>query len=140
MENKLKTAMKSYTQHMLRYTLCPLWHWMGLFNKSWHAFCVLSDLWWVRSTHIEMNSVPRGHCMKGRCILSLCWLGEGLVNTGDSFCVLVGTGGVWSTQVEIHFDTSLAWNGFVKHKLRHILSLRWHGMGLVNACWDAFNV
>ena len=44
---------------------------------------------------------------------------------------------VWSTHVEIHFVSLLAYEGNAKHMLRCILCPSWHGMILVNACWDA---
>ena len=40
----------------------------------------------------------------------------------------------------LHFVSLLAWAGFGQHTLRCILYPRWHGMGLVNECWDTFYV
>ena len=45
---------------------------------------------------------------------------------------------VYSAQVEIHFLSSLAWDGFDQHMFRYILCSRWHGRDLVNTCSDAF--
>ena len=94
--------------------------------------------------------------------LALNGIGHGmcLVNTsGDTYCVLTGIGGVWSTQVEVHFVSSLAfktfcvlagivgvcsthvelhfvsllaWEVFGQHKSRYILCPSWHWMVLFN--------
>ena len=72
---------------------------------------------------------------KLRSILCPSWNGTGVLNTvRDTFCVLAFMGGFWSIQVEIHFVSSLARNGFGQHKLRHILCSHWYGRGLVNTC------
>ena len=44
--------------------------------------------------------------------------------------------GVLSTRVEIHFVSSLSWDGFGQHNLRCILCPRCHVMSLVNTSWD----
>ena len=43
-------------------------------------------------------------------------------------------------QVDINFVSLLSWEGFIQHKLRHILCPRWHVRGMLNTCWDAFGV
>ena len=73
----------------------------------------------------------------------------------DTFCVLAGTGVFRSKMVEIHFVSSLEWEGghveihFVfslvwegigQHTLRYILYACWHGRGLFNTCLDTFCV
>ena len=64
-----------------------------------------------------------------------------LVNTcGDTVCFLANKEGVWTTQVEIHFESSQAWEGFNIQKLIYILCPRWYGMGSVNMSWDAFYI
>jgi hypothetical protein len=47
---------------------------------------------------------------------------------------------VSSTQVATHFVSSLAWEGFGQYMLTCIFCLRWHGMGLIKACKDAYSV
>ena len=152
------------------------------------VFCVLADMGWVLSTHVNMHFTcsvawqgfiqrmfryilwPRWH---GMCfeihlcpyILRSLWFRMGLVNKcWDSFCVIVGIWGVCSTHVEMHFVSSLAWDGlgqcmhgievfcsshfevhfvcslawvgFSEHKSICILCACWHGLSLCNTCWD----
>ena len=52
----------------------------------------------------------------------------------DTFSGLAGMGGVCLPQVEKHFVSSQAWDGFGQHKLRAILSPGWHWMTKVNTC------
>ena len=66
-----------------------------------------------------------------RNILYPRWYGRGFANTClDKFCGLAGMGVFWSTHVDIHFVSSLAWEVFGQH----MLSPYWHGRGLINAC------
>ena len=73
----------------------------------------------------------------------------------DTVWVLVAMGWVCSSQVEMHFVFSLAWEGFGLHMLRYIFWPRWdgrvcsnphilyihrHARGLVKASWDIFLV
>ena len=44
------------------------------------------------------------------------------------------------THVEMHFVSSLLWDGFSKHMMRCILMARWRLWGLVNLFSDAFFV
>ena len=77
--------------------------------------------------------------VKLRYILCPRFHGMGLVNTSwDAFCVLAGIGGVWSTHIEMHFVSSLSWEGYGQHKLRCILCPLWHRMRLVDTFWDIF--
>jgi hypothetical protein len=101
-------------------------------------------------------------------MLSPYWHGRGLLNTcWDTFCVLACMGGVWSTHMETHVVSSLAWDGFgitkveiffvsslawdgfrqltlrciLCHlKFRYIFCPPWPGRGLFNICWYAFSV
>ena len=43
-------------------------------------------------------------------------------------------------QVEMHFVSSLTWDGFGKHMLRLFLCPRSHGRELINSCLEAFCV
>jgi hypothetical protein len=47
-------------------------------------------------------------------------------------------GWVWSTHVEMHFVSALAWEVFGQLMLRCILFPRWHGLVMFLACLDAF--
>ena len=210
-------AWDRFGRHMLRCISCLCWHGIGFVNTSWDAFCVLSGMEWLWSTHVKdtffvigsMGCVWSIHASMHfvsllawdgygqqilRCISCPRWQGVGLINTGldafwilagmvwvwttpveihlvfpqaweklfntfwDKFCVLAGMGGVWSThvqmhlvftafmgwfcsiQVELHFVTSLTWGWFDQQRFRCILRPCWHGMGLVNTCWDPFAV
>jgi hypothetical protein len=101
-----------------------------------------------------------------RNMLNPHWPGSRLANTcWDTFCDLLGIGGIWSTHVEIHFF--LANMGricythvdmkFLAWELGYTLCPRWHGRGIVNTsceilcpcrhgwgsvntCWDAFSI
>jgi hypothetical protein len=73
---------------------------------------------WIWTTHFEMHFVS-SLAVEGfdqhmlRCILCPRWHGKGLVNRCCyTFCVVAGMGWVWSTHVEIHVESSLAWDGF----------------------------
>ena len=129
---------------MLRYILCPHWHWMRLVNTRWDKFCVLADMGGVWSTEIEMHFIFSLACDR---LGDTCW---------DAYHVFAGMKYVLTTQVEVHFLFSLAWDDlgqqmlkirfmsllawdvFGQYKLRHILFLCWHGIGLLNTCWDTF--
>ena len=80
-------------------------------------------------THVEIHFVSSlaweefGQHMY-RYTLCTHWHGWCLVNTSRvAFCVLAGMGGAWSTQVEIHFVSSLEWDRFGQHKLRYIFGV-----------------
>ena len=45
---------------------------------------------------------------------------------------------VLASHVRKHLVPSLARERFRQHLLRYILSPRWHGMGLVNTCFETF--
>jgi hypothetical protein len=47
---------------------------------------------------------------------------------------------IWSTQIELHFVSSQARDGFGQHMLRFILCHRYHRMSLINTCRDAVSV
>jgi hypothetical protein len=49
-------------------------------------------------------------------------------------------GWILSTQVEIYFVPSLAWERQVQYELRYILGSRWHGRDLLNTRCDEFLV
>jgi hypothetical protein len=116
-------------------TKCPHWHVMRLVNTSWGTFCVLAGMGVVWSNML-------------RCILFSRWLGTDLVNIfWDTFCDPAGSRCVRSTQVEIHFLSSLAWEWFGQHRFRWILNSRWRWhvdkhfvSSLVWDCWDVFCV
>ena len=97
--------------HMFWSVLCSRMHGVRLFNSSWGTFCVIA-------------------AMRG-VFFNTCWV---------AFSDLAGLGGVWSTQVEMHFVSVLAWDGFGQHQLSYILFPHWHGIGLVNTSWDPFCV
>jgi hypothetical protein len=63
------------------------------------------------------------------CILIPCWYERGLVNTCDTFCVIVY---IQTTHVVMQFLSSLKWDGFGKHMLRCIMCPRCNGLGFVN--------
>jgi hypothetical protein len=85
-----------------------------------------------------------------RYILFSRWHARGLINTSlDVFCVLSGTGGVWSTHVETNFVSSLTLDelvntgsdafcvlagmeGILSTHIEKILNPCIHGTGLVN--------
>jgi hypothetical protein len=89
-----------------------------LVKTSWDIFGVFACMGGVWSTHIEMHLVCSlfyegfGQNML-RNILCPRLHGMRLVNTSwYTFCDLFVMGRVWSTQVQINFLFSLAWNGF----------------------------
>ena len=89
----------------------------------------------VRSTIHFVNLLALEGVGQHKLIYILCpsWHGMGLVITScDIFCGVASIFGVCSTNVEIHYLSSIAWEGFAQHMLRYILCLRCHGMGLVN--------
>jgi hypothetical protein len=47
-------------------------------------------------------------------------------------------GWVWSTRVEMHVMSSIAWEAFDQHMFKYILIPRWDEMCLANTCSDAF--
>ena len=58
-----------------------------------------------------------------------------MVNTCcDAIYVLAGKEGISPTNVEIDFESSLAWEGLGQHKLRYIWCPRCRGMDMVNIC------
>jgi len=95
---------------------------------------------WFRQLKLRYIWYPRWH---GMCLANTFW---------DLFYFLAGLGGVWATQVEVHFVFSLtliclvnrSWDIFCFRWHRRFLfntslfCFRWHGMGLVNTCWDTF--
>ena len=69
------------------------------------------------------------------------WHGIDLVNTiSVTFCVLAGMGCALSKRGEIHFLSSLEWDGFAQHMFRWFFCPRWHGIVFVNICWDTICV
>jgi hypothetical protein len=48
--------------------------------------------------------------------------------------------GVWSTNDEMHYVYSLAWEGVGQVMMKYILCHRWNVLGLVNTCCDIFCV
>ena len=119
-------ASDAFVQYMLRCILCSRWNEIGLVYTYWDKFCVLPAMGGVCSTQVGMHFVSSLTCegfdqLKFRRILCHCWQEIGLVNTcWDTFCFFAGTGGIWSTQVEIHFVSSL------------------HGRGLIYTSWGTF--
>ena len=97
----------------------------------------------VWSIQVKLCFCPRSH---GMGLVSASWYtfclsGRGLVNKSwDPFCVLAGMGRVCSTQLEIHFVSSLLWAGFGQSKLRYMLCPRFYGQIVVNPSWDIFCV
>ena len=169
-----------FVHHILRYILCHRWHGrplstqveiqlcvrrhgISLVNTSWDAFYCLAGVDWVWSTHVEINFVSSLACDgfdQHKLSYFMCprWHGMCLVNTSwDTFCVLAGIGGVWSTHVAMEILSVLAWEclvstcwdifcvileyeGLVQHILRCILCPRLNGMGLVITCWGTLCV
>ena len=134
-----------FGQLKLSYIFGPPWQWRGFINTCWDVFFFLTsmvNLTW--STYIEMHFVSSQACVvfvntswDTSCVSSL--QGRVLVNTfWDAFCVLTVMGGVLSKQVEMHFVSSLSFDGFVQLKLRYIFGPPWHGKGFINTCWEAF--
>jgi hypothetical protein len=113
-------GMGGHKIHTLRCILCSCWRGLDLVNISRYAFSELVDGWCVWSKLVEVLFCPRWHEMDLVITRwdSLClrWQGRGLVNTWwDAICVVTGAGGIWSTQVEMHFVSSMAWEGFGQH-------------------------
>jgi hypothetical protein len=121
-------ACDGFSQWMLSCILCIRWHGLSLFKT------MLRCIFWLRwhgkfvQQMLRIILCPPRHW---RDLVNKCW---------DAFWVLASLICVRSTQVEIHFMSSLAWNGFRQHKLRYILCRRWHGRVLVNTSWVAFCV
>ena len=115
--------------HMLRYNFYYLWHGRGSVNTSW------GTLMW-RDGFGELM-FRHGWCLFNTRWDTFCFLDRieiGLVNTSwYMFCFLAGMGTDWSTHVEMHFVSLLAWMGFGQHKLWYI-SCPWpHEIGLFNS-------
>ena len=125
---------------MFRYILCYRWHKKCLRNTCWDAF--LFSLFWVELCHSMLVTF---------CVLA--GTGWVLIIT----CILHFAFCVFSTRVEIHFVSSLEWEGFGQNMLWRTFSPCWHGRvwstyfeihfvkssayeGLVNICRDAFRV
>jgi hypothetical protein len=71
--------------------------------------------------HVEMHFVA---LMSLKGLVNSCWI---------AFYVLSGIGAVWSTHVETHILSLLAWDEFELHVLRCIFSIWLHDLGLVIA-------
>ena len=123
---------------------------------------VFAGIGWIWSTHVNMHFVSwlewKGygqHMM--RCIYYHRWHCMSLVNTRwDEFCVLACIGWVSSIHVEMHFVSSLAWDGFGQpilwyffvsslaldeidhHVLKGSLFIPRHRIRLVKTIWDTF--
>ena len=140
--------------HMLRSILYTGWYrvwstnvemhfvsllaWEGL--TCWYAFFVLARKGHKVNTCWHSFYVPAvmGYVCPS---LRICWHGMGLCNTKwVTYCVFARMGWVWSTHVEMHFVSSLAWKGFGQYMLRCILCPPWHGIDLVNISSDTFCV
>ena len=137
-------AWEGFGQHSLT---CILWarlYGLGLFNTIWDTFYVLDDMDGVWSIHF-MNYFVSSLTWLGfdqhklRYILGPRWHGMGYSQhmKRSIFCPR-WHGRLWSTQVEILFVSTLAFEGFVQHMLRWILCPRWHLGVFVNTRWDAF--
>ena len=91
--------------------LCPSCHGTSLFNTCWGAFCVL-PAWDEFGPHMLrcILSLGLGQHML-RCILCPGWNGRSLLKTcWDATSFLAGVCWVWSTQVDMSFVWSLAWD------------------------------
>ena len=121
-------AWDDFDQCMLSSYLWSRWLCLSFVETSWDTFCVLAGICWVKKTHVEMNFVLAGmgwvwithvEIRSMSCIeIYIRWHWMGLFSTGwDKFFVLFGMG----THVQIHFLSSLAFNGFDQHRLRDIL-------------------
>ena len=95
---------------MLRYVLCARLH------GKW--LVITFEMHFVSSLALEVFG-------------QTCWY---------TFSVLAVMGWVWTTHVEIHFESLLAWEGFGQHMLMSLLSHRWHSKGLLYTSSDAFFV
>ena len=56
-------------------------------------------------------------CSRGRGLVNICYV---------TFSVISGMGWIWSTNVEMHSVSSLAWDRFSQHRLRYIFCHCWH--------------
>ena len=186
-------------QHMSWYILFPCSHGVGLVNKSWNIFCVLAEMFFffkkcweagmwlvclahvvyfpdgmrcVWSTQVEIHFVSslawEGFGQMLRFILRPCWHRKFGQHMLRFILCHRRLGIIWTTLVEMYFETSiarkgigqemlrytlcprwltfdqhkflssLAWEYFAQNMLGSILCLRWHGMSLINTCWDTF--
>ena len=136
-----------FGQHKLRYILSHSWHRRGLVNTTFDTYSYIDDMGWVWSTHTEMLFVSSlawegfGTHVEMLFVSSLLWAGfrhsrlsymcprwhrMGLVNASwYKFCLVAVMRGVWSTQVEMHFMSSLKWDVHVEMHL--VASLAWYG-------------
>ena len=128
---------------MLTYILCPRSHGCSLVNTYCNGFPVLADMGGFCQPVLRFILCTHRHVI-------------GLVNTyGETFCVLTSMGSFWSVHVEMHFVSSLAWDGYVPCMFRYFFVHRYlatnvdmhfprdmanilcndrHAMGLVNTC------
>ena len=84
-------AWDRFSQHMLRWCLYPCWHLMEFGQHMlWHIMCTRWN---------------------GRNLVNKCW---------NALWVVASMGMFWSTQVEIHFVSLLAWDGSRQHRFRYI--------------------
>ena len=139
-------GMGGFRQHKLKYYLSAHWHGIDLINSCWGAFFVFAGIGWIWLLDVDMHFVS-WQVWKGcgqrmiRCIYYLNWHWVSFVNTRwDTFCVLACIYWISSIHVEMHFVSSMAWEGFGQQKLIYILCPRCHVSGFVNTCWDVFCV
>ena len=116
------------------------------FNTGWGTFCVLAGMgsvWW---TQVEMYFVfsiswDRFGYTRSDVFCSLAVMGWFMYTQVEiNHVFLRCKGGVWSTQVEIHFMSSLSWDVLGQLKVRYILCPRWYERDLLNTSWIAFSV
>ena len=134
-------------------TLCPRSHGTGVSNISWQIF--LAGLRAVWGTHIKIHFVSlltwkiqhmlkyilpslsfwdifyflpcMGAQVKINFISSPASRRIGMLNSSwDKFCVHARMARNWSTHVEIHLVSLLAWKGFGQLKLIHFVSHDWY--------------
>ena len=107
---------------------------LGFVNSSWVTFCVQA----------------RYGCHMFGYMLCPPRHGRGLAKNVEMICSYA-----WATRVEIHFASSLVWEGFGKHRMRwtfcscwsihmfgqhffrYILFYCWHMRGFLKTHWDA---
>ena len=142
-------AWDGFCQYLLKCILCA--DILGIWSKQ-VEICFMSLLSWdvFVSTQFEIHFVSSQASVelyqhKLSYILCPLWHWRGLVieiqfvsssvyTSGNTFCVIAGVIVVWSSCVEIHFLSSMAFKGFVQHMLKHILCPHWEWRCFVNTC------
>ena len=117
-------------QHMLKYILCSRWHWMALVMEC--VWLTRVEIHIVSSLALEGFGQHKLTCIlcASMCLFNTCWVAVciltciGWILSRQKFDGMVL---VWSSHIEMHFVSSVVWDGFGQHFMSCILCIRWQG-------------